>query len=63
MRKLIFIFLILPYIIFCQNKKVLFIGIDGCRSDALEAANTPNIDQLIENGLYINDVHGTKNPL
>lgn len=55
MRKLIFIFLILPYIIFCQNKKVLFIGIDGCRSDALEIANTPNIDQLIENGLYIND--------
>jgi hypothetical protein len=31
-------------------KKVLFIGIDGTRWDALEAAQTPNIDKLIENG-------------
>lgn len=29
-----------------QTKKVLFIGIDGCRPDALAAANTPNIDLL-----------------
>jgi len=33
-------------------KKVLLIGIDGCRSDALQAANTPNIDQLIVNSRY-----------
>lgn len=32
-------------------KKVLFIGIDGTRWDALEAANTPNIDQLIAKGM------------
>lgn len=31
-------------------KKVLFIGIDGTRWDALEAADTPNIDQLIAKG-------------
>lgn len=31
-------------------KKVLFIGIDGTRWDALEAAETPNIDRLIANG-------------
>lgn len=32
--------------------KVLIIGIDGCRPDALVAANTPNIDALIANGTY-----------
>ena len=35
------------------QKKVLLIGIDGCRSDALTLANTPNIDQLIDNGIFI----------
>ena len=35
------------------QKKVLLIGIDGCRSDALTLANTPNIDQLIDNGVFI----------
>lgn len=33
-------------------KKVLFIGIDGCRADALAAAQTPNIDSLIADGIY-----------
>ncbi|MEO0404665.1 MAG: alkaline phosphatase family protein, partial [Bacteroidota bacterium] len=37
------------------DKKVLIIGIDGTRSDALEFANTPNIDGLIANGLYSPD--------
>ncbi|HIE84911.1 MAG TPA: hypothetical protein EYQ00_14205, partial [Dehalococcoidia bacterium] len=38
---------------FCQSdKKVLIIGIDGCRADALELAQTPNIDGLIANGIY-----------
>jgi predicted AlkP superfamily pyrophosphatase or phosphodiesterase len=32
------------------RKKVLFIGIDGCRHDAVVAANTPHIDRLIETG-------------
>jgi predicted AlkP superfamily pyrophosphatase or phosphodiesterase len=30
--------------------KVLIIGIDGCRPDALQAANTPNLDALIAVG-------------
>ena len=36
-----------------QEKKryVLVIGIDGMRPDALEAANTPAIDRMIEGGL------------
>ena len=34
-----------------QNK-VLIIGIDGCRPDALLAAETPNIDKLWKNGAY-----------
>ena len=38
-----------------QNKKLLFIGIDGCRPDALTQAQTPNIDGLINGGIYIND--------
>lgn len=38
-----------------QNRKVLIIGIDGCRSDALQQANTPNLDALIATGLYTYD--------
>ena len=38
-----------------QNKKLLFIGIDGCRSDALTQEKTPNIDGLINDGIYINN--------
>lgn len=39
--------------VYAQEKKfVLVIGIDGCRPDALEVANTPNLDQLIENGFF-----------
>lgn len=32
--------------------KVLIIGIDGCRPDALLAANTPNMDALWKKGAY-----------
>jgi hypothetical protein len=32
------------------NNKVLILGIDGCRTDALRRANTPNLDQLIREG-------------
>lgn len=35
-----------------KEKKVLFIGIDGLRSDALQKANTPNMDQLMKEGTY-----------
>ncbi|MGH1437666.1 MAG: alkaline phosphatase family protein [Lewinella sp.] len=38
-----------------DNKKVLIIGIDGVRSDALVAANTPEIDGLIETAIYSPD--------
>ncbi len=32
--------------------KVLIIGVDGCRPDALLAANTPNMDELWKEGAY-----------
>src|SRR5262245_8964894 len=35
-----------------QKRKALIIGIDGVRSDALQLANTPNIDSLMAGGLY-----------
>ncbi len=38
-----------------QETKVLFIGIDGLRSDALQQANTPAMDALIDEGLYTFD--------
>lgn len=34
------------------QKKVLIIGVDGCRPDALAVANTPNMDAWISQGLY-----------
>jgi hypothetical protein len=34
------------------QRKVLFIGIDGCRWDAIDAANTPSIDNLLTNSIY-----------
>ena len=48
-----FIILFIFSLSFAQEKKLLFIGIDGCRSDALKIANTPNIDKLIDTGLLI----------
>lgn len=38
-----------------QTPRVLIIGIDGCRPDALETATTPNLDALIANGFYSPD--------
>ncbi len=40
-----------------QDRKVMIIGIDGTRSDALQIANTPNIDSLIANGIYTFDAY------
>ena len=37
------------------QKKVLIVGIDGCRSDALQVASTPNLNDLISNGIYSPD--------
>ena len=47
------IFLLIFTFIQGKDKKLLLVGIDGCRSDALQLAKTPNIDSLIKNGLYI----------
>ena len=38
-----------------QTRKVLVIGVDGCRSDAMVQANTPNLDALVANGLFSYD--------
>jgi len=55
-KKLLLILLCLPLFINAQTtKKVLLIGIDGCRTDALKLANTPTIDNLITNGIYSPD--------
>ena len=35
-----------------KANKVLIIGVDGCRPDALMAAQTPNLDALWKNGAY-----------
>ena len=35
-----------------HKRKVLIIGLDGIRSDAIQIANTPNIDRLIRDGIY-----------
>ena len=34
------------------RNRLLMIGIDGCRPDAIKAANTPNLDALIKNGAF-----------
>lgn len=38
-----------------NEKKVLFIGIDGVRFDALQEANTPTVDSLKNEGLFTYD--------
>ena len=41
--------------LFSQDSRVLIIGLDGLRSDCLEAAETPALDGLIENGVFSPD--------
>lgn len=51
-----FLFILLGLNVYAsQPRKVLIIGIDGTRSDALQQANTPNIDALLVNGFYTFD--------
>lgn len=38
-----------------QTKKVLFIGIDGCRADVMMSTPTPNIQNLISQSIYSTD--------
>lgn len=35
-----------------QKKKVLFIGIDGCRADVMMSSNIPNIQSLVNQSIY-----------
>ena len=54
-RQILFIltlFLNLSAISQIPQRKVLFIGIDGCRWDAIVAANTPAIDGLLSTAIY-----------
>lgn len=53
------LFLLLAFLVFFKPhiqaqkiNKVLIFGLDGVRPDALQFANTPNIDQLANNGTY-----------
>jgi hypothetical protein len=62
MRKLLFVFLVSTFATsynaaFGQTgeSRVLIIGMDGLRSDCLQAAETPAIDALIANGLFSPD--------
>lgn len=57
MKKKIFSVLIClaPLLTMGQTKKVIMIGIDGTRPDALLTANTPALDDLIANGIYSPD--------
>jgi predicted AlkP superfamily pyrophosphatase or phosphodiesterase len=42
--------------------KVMFISVDGCRPDALQAANTPNLDALISAGAVSYTSHTVATP-
>lgn len=62
MKKLLFVFLVSTFATsfnaaFGQTSesRVLIIGMDGLRSDCLQAAETPAIDALIANGLFSPD--------
>ena len=61
MKSFAFIFSILLAFSFCPllsqtpSSRVLVIGIDGVRSDALTAANSPNLDALMSAGVYSPD--------
>ena len=57
MKTKFFSYLIIAFSLFYSctkpmQNKVLIIGIDGCRPDALISASTPNIDKLWKNGAY-----------
>jgi len=59
MRGALLFFLLVPCCLFAQMPKVLLVGIDGCRPDALIEATTPAMDELIANGTYSYDALNT----
>ncbi|KQR93391.1 hypothetical protein ASG01_09390 [Chryseobacterium sp. Leaf180] len=50
--KLLSLLLITGAMMSAQTKKVLFIGIDGCRPDVMMSSNTPNIQGLLPTAIY-----------
>ena len=50
-----FLFVGSPLLSQTNEARVLVIGIDGLRSDCLEAANTPALNNLIADGIYSPD--------
>lgn len=44
--------LVLPLSAAEKTKKALYLGIDGTRFDAILAAETPNLDSLVKDGIY-----------
>ena len=48
----LFLFALFHFGSTAQIQKALLIGIDGCRPDGIQQANTPNIDALILNASY-----------
>lgn len=53
--KLFSIAMAIGSLITAQTKKVLFIGIDGCRPEVMMALNTINIQSLISQSIYSTD--------
>jgi arylsulfatase A-like enzyme len=54
MKRLLAFLLLLTATTFAAEKqtKALYIGIDGTRFDAIEKAETPNLDKLMKEGIY-----------
>ncbi|WNI35230.1 LamG-like jellyroll fold domain-containing protein [Chryseobacterium sp. SG20098] len=50
--KLFSMAVVISYFLGAQTKKVLFIGIDGCRADVMMSTPTPNIQNLISQSIY-----------
>ena len=48
----VLIFLVLPILSFSQEKKVIFIILDGIPAAELEKARTPNLDEIAKTGGY-----------
>ena len=46
MKQALVLLACLPVQLLAQERKVLIIGIDGCRGDAILAANAPHLDSL-----------------
>ncbi|SHE50816.1 LamG-like jellyroll fold domain-containing protein [Chryseobacterium vrystaatense] len=50
--KLLSMTVLLSCLLGAQAKKVLFIGIDGCRADVMMSSNIPNIQNLVNQSIY-----------